>query len=246
MSTPSVEGIPAAVSVILVHGAWFDGSSWSEVIARLQARGVDVTAVHAPLQSLSGDVAVVERAIARQRGRVVLVGHGWGGTVITQAGHADRVGALVYMAAFAPDRGESTRQLREAHPLDELAATLRTDADGYLHLPSAEFPHFAAQDLPSIHARVLAAVQAPIHAGGLEQAVDHAAWRGRPAWYVVAAQDRMLSPRLQREMARRMRARVLELPASHALYLSRPRETTRVILDALATLDAVAPPDDTA
>jgi pimeloyl-ACP methyl ester carboxylesterase len=222
------------VTVILVHGAWADGSSWNEVIARLQAEGIAVVSVQNPLSSLVDDVAAVQRAMEMVDGPVVLVGHSWGGTVITQAGASGRVRALVYIAAFAPDRNESTNSLQARHPVPEYAALLRADSAGYLHFPADALPHYFAQDLPAANARVLAATQGPIRASAFDDAVAEAAWHDLPSWYLVTGHDRMIPPQLQREMAQRIGARTREVPASHVPFASRPRETTAVILEAVA------------
>ena len=151
----------SVVTVILVHGAWADGSSWNEVIARLQAEGLAVVSVQNPLSSLADDVAAVQRAMEMVEGPIVLVGHSWGGTVITQAGASARVRALVYIAAFAPDRNQSTNALQAPYPVPEYAALLRADSAGYLHFPADALPHYFAQDLPAANAKVLAATQGP-------------------------------------------------------------------------------------
>ena len=222
------------VTVVLVHGAWADGSSWNEVIARLQAEGIPVVSVQNPLSSLADDVAAVRRAIELVDGPVVLVGHSWGGTVITQAGASKSVRALVYIAAFAPDRNESTSSLQAPYPAPEYVPLLRADSAGYLHFPADALPHYFAQDLPSANAMVLAATQGPIRASAFDDRVTEAAWHDVPSWYLVTDHDRMIAPRLQREMAQRIGARVTEVPASHVPFASRPRETTAVILEAVA------------
>lgn len=222
------------VTVILVHGAWADGSSWNEVIARLQAEGIPVVSVQNPLSSLADDVAAVRRAMELVDGLIVLVGHSWGGTVITQSGVSERVRALVYVAAFAPDRNESTNSLQAHYSTPEYASLLRTDSAGYLHFPADALPHYFAQDLPTANAMVLAAAQGPIRASAFDDEVTEVAWRSIPSWYLVADHDRMIPPRLQREMAQRMRARTREVPASHVPFASRPKETTALILEAIA------------
>jgi pimeloyl-ACP methyl ester carboxylesterase len=224
----------AVVTVVLVHGAWADGSSWNEVIARLQAEGIPVVSVQNPLSSLSDDVAAVQRAMELVDGRLVLVGHSWGGTVITQAGAAGRVRGLVYIAAFAPDRGQSTNSLQAGYPRPEYASLLRADSAGYLHFPADALPHYFAQDLPATNAIVLAATQGPIHASAFDDKVTEAAWHDIPSWYLVTDHDRMILPQLQREMAQRMQARIREVPASHVPFASRPKETTAIILEAVA------------
>jgi pimeloyl-ACP methyl ester carboxylesterase len=223
-----------SVTVVLVHGAWADGSSWNEVIARLQAEGLAVVSVQNPLSSLADDVAAVMRAMELVTDPIVLVGHSWGGTVVTEAGASPRVRALVYIAAFAPDRNESTNSLQARYPLPEYAALLRADSAGYLHFPADALPHYFAQDLPATNARVLAATQGPIRASAFDEKVGRAAWHDVPSWYLVTEHDRMIPPQLQREMAQRIQARIREVPASHVPFASRPRETTALILDAVA------------
>ena len=223
-------------TVVLVHGAWADGSCWNEVIARLQTDGIPVVSVQNPLSSLADDVAAVARAIELVDGPVVLVGHSWGGTVITQAGASERVRALVYIAAFAPDRTESTNTLQARHPVPEYASLLRIDSAGYLHFPAESLPHYFAQDLPAAHAMVLAATQGPIRAGAFDEALTEAAWHDTPSWYLVTGHDRMIAPDLQREMAQRIGARTSEVPASHVPFASRPKETTALILEAIAEI----------
>ena len=224
---------PTMPTVMLVHGAWADGSSWNDVTARLQAKGVRVVSVQNPLGSLADDVAAVQRALEQESSPVLLVGHSWGGTVITQAGMSDRVVGLVYVAAFAPAPGESTNDLQRGHPPPGYAALLRADSAGFLWFPQEELPTWFAQDLPAVNARVLAAAQNPIRAAAFDEAVSSAAWQSKPSWYLLTDQDRMISPDLQREMATRIDAHVVTLPASHVPFLSRPRETAALILDAL-------------
>ena len=226
----------SSATVVLVHGAWADGSSWNEVIARLQAEGIPVVSVQNSLSSLADDVAAVHRAMELVDGPVVLVGHSWGGTVITQAGVADRVRALVYIAAFAPDRQQSTNALQASYPVPEYAALLRVDSAGYLHFPADALPHYFAQDLPAENAQVLAATQGPIRASAFADEVSQAAWHDLPSWYLVTGNDRMIAPALQREMAQRIGARTTEVAASHVPFASRPKETTAVILEAVAAV----------
>lgn len=230
----------AAATVVLVHGAWADGSSWSEVIARLQAAGVEVVSVQNPLSSLADDVATVERALEAVEGPVVLVGHSWGGTVITQAGAARQVACLVYVAAFAPDVGQSTNAVQAAYPPPEYLPLLRADSGGFLHFPQAQLPHYFAQDLPSANAQVLAATQGPIRASAFDDAVTVAAWRSKPSWYLLAENDRMIAPALQEEMATRIGARVHRVNSSHVPFATRPRETAAIVLEAVQAVGAQA------
>jgi len=223
-------------TVVLVHGAWADGSSWSEVVARLQARGLRVVSVQNPLSSLADDVAAVQRAIAMQRGPVVLVGHSWGGTVITQAGSEAAVDALVYVAAFAPALGESTNDAQKGFPLAGYVPLLQADPDGYLWFPQDVLPVWFAQDLPDTAGKVLAATQNPIRAAAFDDKVSQVAWQTKASWYLVTDEDRMIHPALQRRMAERIGARVSSVRASHVPFLSHAQETAAIILRAVGSI----------
>lgn len=220
-------------TLVLVHGAWADGSSWSEVIARVQGAGIRVVSVQNPLSSLGDDVAAVQRAMELVEGPVVLAGHSWGGTVITQAGAVEQVLALVFVAAFAPDLGESTNHLQAAYPPPEYLPALRMDSGGFLHFSPADLPQYFAQDLPSENADVLAATQGPIRASAFNEAVSQAAWRSKPSWYLLAEQDRMIPPALQREMAARIGARLQTVASSHVPFATRPKETAAILVEAV-------------
>jgi pimeloyl-ACP methyl ester carboxylesterase len=222
-----------APTVVIVHGAWVDGTSWREVIALLHVKDLSVVAVQNPLSALADDVDAVARVMKRQPGPVVLVGHGYGGTVITQAGDHSNVAALVYIAACAPDIGESTTDLENCGPSSPVVGRFEIDAGGFLYLPLSAVREFLAHDLSAAEVRVLAAAQPPIRASALLDRVTRAAWRTRPSWYAVTDEDRMISPVLQREMATRIDARVLSLRAGHLPFLSKPKETAEVILAAV-------------
>jgi len=224
---------PNAPAVVLVHDAWTDGSAWGDVISRLQEQGLAVSAVQLPLTSLVADVVAVQRAIDAHRRAIVLVGHGWGGVVISQVGVASAVVALVYLAAYAPDRGESVEDLRRVEGAPAHVDFLHRDAGGLLAFPQDTWPSQIAQDVPSINARVLAAAQRPIQADSLEERLGGAAWHVRSCWFLVAERDRLVPPALQRRMAMRMGARMSSVRSGHALFLSRPRETTALILEAV-------------
>ena len=224
----------AKPTVVIVHGAFADGSDWAKVIPLLQAKGIKVTAVQNPLTSLADDVAATRRAIAAQPGKVVLVGHSWGGTVITEAGQNDKVGSLVYVAAFAPDAGKSTAETGEGYPAAPGSKRFAADAEGFLSLPEAAMREDFAQDVPAAQAAVMTATQGPIQAKAFADKVSAAAWKGRPSWFIVSARDRMIDPGLQRAMARKIGATTSELPASHVPQQSRPAEVAKVILDAVA------------
>ncbi|SFC51354.1 alpha/beta fold hydrolase [Massilia yuzhufengensis] len=224
----------AKPSVVIVHGAFADGSDWAKVIPLLQAKGIKVTAVQNPLTSLADDVAATRRAIGAQPGKVVLVGHSWGGTVITDAGQHDKVASLVYVAAFAPDAGKSTADTGEGYPAAPGTKRFAADAEGFLSLPEAAMREDFAQDVPAAQAAVMTATQGPIQAKAFAEKVSNAAWASKPSWFIVSARDRMIDPGLLRAMAKKINARTTELQASHVPQQSRPAEVAKVILDAVA------------
>lgn len=226
-----------ACTVVLVHGAWADGSSWRRVIARLLAEGLDVVAVQNPTSSLADDVAATQAILATVAGPVVLVGHSWGGTVITEAGNDPKVAGLVYVAAFAPDVGESTGDQVGAHPPPPGLSGVADDGTGRLRMSVASWIENVAQDLPQDEARVLAAIAPPLGAATFGDKITQAAWKNRPNWYVLSSEDRAVSVPLQRELALRLRARTTELAASHMALLSQPDAVAAVIRDAV---DSVA------
>lgn len=221
-----------APTVVITHGAWVDGTGWRKVIAVLQVQGLNVVAVQTPLSSLADDANAVTRAINHQSGPIVLVGQGYGGTVITQAGGHSKVASLVYVAAFAPDKGESTTDAQTDYPPLPCVAHFEVDAGGFLYLAQDAVPEFLAQDLPAADCRILAAVQKPIRASALVDRVTSVAWRDKPSWYVVTDADRMISPHLQRQIANKINANVVTLHAGHVPFLSKPKETADVILAA--------------
>jgi len=225
---------PTPVSVVLVHGAFADGSDWSRVIPLLQARGVHVTAVQNPLTSLADDVAATRRAIAAAPGKVVLVGHSWGGTVITEAGASDKVAGLVYVSAFAPDVGQSSGELGQGYPTPPGLAALSADASGFLHISDEGMRTHFAFDVPPARAAVMAATQGPIAAKAFDERVDVAAWKTRPSWFIVSTRDHMIAPELQFAMARKIGAHVTPLPTSHVSQEVQPAKVAAVILDAVA------------
>ena len=220
-------------SVVIVHGAFADGSDWAKVITHLQAKGVHVLAVQNPLTSLEDDVAAARRAIDSQPGKVVLVGHSWGGTVITEAGASDKVSSLVYIAAFAPDAGQSTGELGKPYPPPPGLAHLVADASGFLRLSDEGMKKYFAQDLPAAATAVMTATQGPIQGKAFDQKVSQAAWKSKPSWYVVADADHMIQPAHQKDMAKRIGARVTVLKTSHVPQQAQPAKVADVILDAV-------------
>ena len=221
-------------NIVLVHGAFADGSSWARVIPILQARGYNVTAVQNPLTSLADDVAATDRALALQTGPVILVGHSWAGVVITEAGTDPKVVGLVYVAAFGPDAGEVVGDLGKPYPPPPALAAPIIDKQGFLSLPTdAVVKHFAS-DLPAAEARVLAATQGPIVGSAFGAKVSNVAWKTKPSWYIVSRLDGAIAPDEERFFAKRMKATTTELIASHVSMLSKPKEVAAVIMDAAA------------
>jgi len=219
-------------NIVLVHGAFADGSSWAKVITILQAKGYSVTAVQNPLTSLADDVAATQRALAQQDGPVILVGHSWGGVVITEAGMDPKVAGLVYVAAFGPDQGEVVGDLGKSYPPPPAFTAPIVDKQGFMTLPTdAVVKHFAS-DLPSTEARVVAATQGPVSASAFVSSVSNVAWKTKPSWYIVSTLDGAIAPDEERFFAKRMKATTTELKASHVPMLSQPNAVAAVIMDA--------------
>ncbi len=233
-------GLPAAVhaqpanNVILVHGAWADGSSWSKIIPLLTAKGLQVTAVQLPLTSFADDVATVKRALALENGPVVLVGHSYGGAVITEAGNDSKATALVYVAAFVPDVGQSAGSLNASVPPSPMGAEVRPDSQGFLKLTRTGVYDDFAQDVTPAEKLELYVAQAPTNAKSLGGTIGTAAWRTKPSWYIVAAEDRAIPPALEATMAKTIRAKTTTIEGSHLIMLSKARAVAVVIEDAAA------------
>lgn len=223
-------------NVVLVHGAYADGSCWSEVIGRLQRAGLKVTSVQNPLTSLADDVAATRRILALQDGPTVLVGHSYAGTVISEAGIDPKVSALVYVAARAPDAGEDYTALAKKFPTPPANAGL-VRSDGFAQLSEEAFLRDFAGGVDPARARVLYAVQGPIADLELRSAskTTVAAWRSKPSWYAVSTQDRTIAPESERFFAKRMKANTIELKASHLSIITHPQEITRLILNAASS-----------
>jgi pimeloyl-ACP methyl ester carboxylesterase len=220
-----------ARNVVLVHGLFADGSCWSDVIARLQAAGLNATAVQNPLTSLPDAVASTQRVLARQDGPTVLVGHSFGGVIITETGVHPNVSALVYVAARAPDAGEDYAALAKAYPTPPAAAGILFDGDEGRLGEEAFLLDFAG-DLPEAKAKVLYAVQEPFNKALLTGKTTQAAWREKPSYYAVSTEDRTINPDFQRFTAKRMGAKTIEVPASHLSLISHPHEIANLILEA--------------
>ena len=219
-------------TVVLVHGAFADGSTWNDVIPLLQARGLKVVAVQNPLTSLAEDVAATRRVLSRETAPVVLVGHSYGGVVITEAGQRENVKALVYVAAYAPSEGQSIADLNKDYPTPSGFSHLVADKEGFLTLTQEGVSQHLAQDVAAAQTRLMAATQALTQGKNFEDKVSVAAWKTKRSWYVVSEKDHMIQPDLQRAMAKRMQATVTSLPAGHAPQLSRPADVAAVILEA--------------
>jgi pimeloyl-ACP methyl ester carboxylesterase len=225
------QSAPKAKNIVLVHGLFADGSSWSEVIPILQTSGFNVTSVQNPLTTLGEAVAQTQRVLDRQDGPTVLVGHSFSGTIITEVGIDPKVSALVYVAARAPDAGEDYAALAATFPTPPASAGIVFDGDEG-RLTEDAFVHDFGGDLPLAKARALYAVQQPFHRALLTSVAQHAGWRSKPSFYAVSTEDRTIDPNLERFMAKRMGATTIELKSSHLSLISHPREIANLILRA--------------
>src|ERR1700682_5615905 len=219
-------------NIVFVHGAFADGSSWAKVIPILQGKGYNVTAVQNPLTSFADDVAAPNRALALQTGPVILVGHSWGGVVITETGLDPNVAGLVYVAAFAPDAGEVVGDIGKAYPPPPALAAPIIDKQGFMTLSTDAVVKYFASDLPAAEARVLAATQGPIIASAFGTKVSTVAWKTKPSWYIVSKLDSAIAPDEERFFAKRMKATTTEMNTSHVPMLSKPAVGAGVVLDA--------------
>ena len=227
-------------SIVLVHGGFVDGSGWQGVHDILAKDGYEVIVVQNPTISLADDVAVTKRAIAAAKNPVVLVGHSYGGVVITEAGNDPKVASLVYIAAFAPDAGESVQTLIANPPPGASVPPILPPQDGFLALDKAKFAAAFAADVDPATAQFMANAQVPWGLEAAGGAVTAAAWKSKPSYYLVATDDHMIPPPAQRQMAQRAGAQVTETPGSHAVYVSRPEEVARTIRQAATALTEAA------
>jgi pimeloyl-ACP methyl ester carboxylesterase len=218
-------------TVLLIHGAWADGSSWSKVIPLLEAKGLHVVAVQIPLTSLADDVSATQRAIALEDGPLLLVGHSYGGAVITEAGNDPKVAGLVYVSAVAPDRGESAFGLIASVPTP-IETELRPDKSGFLKLTPKGIAEDFAQDLSAKEIAVLTATQVPTNVAAMKGEITTPAWKSKPSWYIIAAHDRAISPDLEAAQAKRAGATTTTAPSSHVIMLAQPSKVADVIFDA--------------
>jgi pimeloyl-ACP methyl ester carboxylesterase len=221
-------------NIVIVHGAWADGSSWSKVIPLLQSKGMHVVAVQNPLTSLADDVAATKRAIALQDGPVLLVGHSYGGVVITEAGNDPRVVGLVYVAALAPSDGESVATVTKPFPPAPLGSEVRADAEGFLTVTPKGIAEDFAQDLADKEKQLLTATQGPTAAAVFGATITTAAWKTKPSWCVIASNDRAVPPELEKAEATAMKATSITVPSSHVPMLSQPKAVADLIEQAAA------------
>jgi len=221
-----------AKTVVLVHGAFADGTCWHKVIPQLKRAGLSVIAVQNPLDSLEEDVAFTNRALDIAQGPVVLVGHSWGGVVITQAGVHEKVKSLVYVAAYTPDVGQALVDTLKGYPDPPGRTSFMKDSKGYLKLSDEGVFKFFAPDLPRVEQEIIAATQGAYNSVAPTQKVTAAAWRKNPSYVLVSANDAIAPPEMQRERAKLLNAKVVEVASSHVAMLSHPDEVVKLILEA--------------
>ena len=225
-------------TIVLVHGAFADGSCWAKVIPLLTRRGLKAIAVQNPLSSLADDVTATHRVIGMQQGPVLLVAHSWGGAVISQAGNHAQVKGLVYVAAGAPDSGQSFGDWWKDYPPSPAAAEIKPYGDGYVALTRDGVRRHFVQDLPTAEADIVYATQGPLAARCFSDKVAEAAWRSKRSWYLVAAQDQTIPPAVERDSADRMGAETLVLQSSHVPMLSQPEAVAEFIAGAASSIEA--------
>ena len=228
----------SAPTVVLVHGGFVDGAGWEGVYNILKRDGYNVAIVQNPTTSLADDVAATRLAIARAQGPVVLVGHSYGGVVVSEAGTDPKVAGLVYIAAFAPDKGESVESLIKNPPPGAPVPPILAPQKGYLFLDNAKFRASFAADVSESKAAFMADSQVPWGVAALTGAVSEPAWKSKPSWYLVATEDKMIPPPAQRQMAGRAGATVAEAAGSHAIYVSKPEVVAALIVKAAKSLSS--------
>ena len=227
-------------NIVLVHGGFVDGSGWEGVYQILKEDGYNVSVVQNPTISLKDDVAVTKRVLAAQNGPAILVGHSYGGAVITEAGNDLKVAGLVYITAFAPDQGESVSTLIKNSPPGAPVPPILPPRDGYLFLDSAKFPAAFAADVDAEKAAFMADSQVPWGLEALGGTISEPAWKTKPSWYLIATDDKMIPPDAQRSMAGRAGATVVEAKGSHAIYVSQPEAVAALIEQAAKSVKAAA------
>lgn len=233
-SQAKTQATSAKPTVVLVHGAFAEAASWNKVIPLLEQDGFNVVAVHLPLSSLADDVAATRRVLEAQPGPVVLVGHSWGGVVITEAGNSPNVSALVYVSAFMPSEGESAGALLKPFPAAPGVAHPIVDSAGFLRLSKDDIQKYFAPDVKAWESSLIADTQAPIRGSNFAEAVSVAAWKSKPAWLVASSEDQMINPALYPAEAEKTHATLITLKSSHVSPLSHPKEVAEVIIKAAA------------
>jgi pimeloyl-ACP methyl ester carboxylesterase len=239
-SAISTKEITMAKNIVLVHGGFVDGAGWEGVYKILKRDGYNVSVVQNPTISLENDVAVTKRTLATQDGPTILVGHSYGGAVITEAGNHPNVSALVYIAAFAPDKGESVGTLIKDPPPGAPVPPILPPQDGFLFLDKAKFPASFAGDVDAEKAAFMADSQVPWGMGAISGAISEPAWRAKPSWYLVTTEDKMIPPDAQRAMSKRAGSTVIEVKGSHAIYVSQPGAVAKLIEEAARGAKATA------
>ena len=227
-------------NIVLVHGGFVDGAGWEGVYQALKQDGYNVSIVQNPTITLDGDVAATKRVLAAQDGPAILVGHSYGGAVITQAGNDSKVAGLVYITAFAPDKGESVGSLIKNPPPGAPVPPILPPQDGYLLLDKAKFPASFAGDVEPEKAAFMADSQVPWGVEALGGTISQPAWKSKPSWYLIATDDKMIPPDAQRAMSKRAGSTVVEAKGSHAIYVSQPRAVAALIEQAAQSLKAAA------
>jgi pimeloyl-ACP methyl ester carboxylesterase len=239
-SAISTKEITMAKNIVLVHGGFVDGAGWEGVYKILKRDGYNVSVVQNPTISLDDDVAVTKRILAAQDGPAILVGHSYGGAVITEAGSDPKVAGLVYITAFAPDKGESVASLIENPPPGAPVPPILPPQDGYLFLDKAKFPASFAGDVDAEKAAFMADSQVPWGVAALSGKISKPAWKAKPSWYLIATDDKMIPPDAQRAMSKRAGATVVEVKGSHAIYVSQPGPVAKLIEEAARGAKATA------
>lgn len=226
-------------SIVLVHGAWADASCWRHNIPKLLNEEYDVSAVQIPESSVAEDAKKVQTVLDAKKGPIVLVGHSYGGMVITEAAsNSNNVKALVYISAFALDEGETLNKVLAMYPPTPVLSALAPDSAGYFYIDKEKFPEVFAQDVDKEEARVMAVTQKPIAGAILDQTINGVAWKNIPSWYLITTEDRVVNPEMQRFFANRMKAYVTEIDSSHASFIAKPDIATNLILDAAKVVSA--------
>jgi pimeloyl-ACP methyl ester carboxylesterase len=232
--------MPGIKNVVLVHGAWADGSSWSKLIPLLQAKGLHVVAAQNPLSAIADDVASTNRLINLQDGPVLLVGHSYGGAVITEAGNNPKVAGLVYVAAFAPEEGETLGGMAQNFPPPPGFSEIQPIEDGYLMLTTKGVNENFAQDLTPEDKSLVLATQGATQGAILATPIKKAAWHSKPSWFVIASNDRMIAPEQEISTAKRMGSKTITVASSHVPMLSQPQQVADFVIEAAGSLGASA------